>query len=99
MGEAQADGKRMKVTHKGFEEIEDDPVAGKNQLKTDEIDYDLTKKLELEEEEASKKAKKSKKDKKKKKDKKSKKDKKNKNKKHDKIEFTDSSTSETDPLE
>merc|ERR1712038_1347383 len=86
--EAQAGGKRMKVTHKGFEEIEDDPVAGKNQLKTDEIDYDLSKKLETENsEESSKKAKKAKKDKKKKKDKKSKKEKK---KKHDKIEFTDS---------
>merc|ERR1711972_769844 len=46
--EEQAGGKRMKVTHKGFEEIEDDPVADKNQLKTDEIDYDLSKKLETE---------------------------------------------------
>ena len=37
--EMNAGGQRMKMTHKGFEEIENDPVGGRNQLKTDEINY------------------------------------------------------------
>ena len=47
MEEVNAGGQRMKVTHKGFEEIENDPVEGRNQLKTDEINYRKLKKSHI----------------------------------------------------